>query len=173
VALGSFYNHFEDRDNMITTVMDQARKSQSDFVIGVLDQLGTESYGPMCSIVVASVHRATLDPEFAGLVYSAALHCLWPNEDQLEAVRVAATIALAESGGAVSVDFITTLIGWSSAMMMNPGFSANFENPQHMLSETVSAVLRVVGASCNDTELWVKRSLDVPFDLSTSEDVDV
>jgi len=169
VALGSFYNHFEHRDNMITTVMDQARKSQRDLVLKVLDQLGTEGYGPMCSIVVASVHRATLDPEFAGLIYNAALHRLWPDQDQLRAVRGAATIALAESDVAVSVNFITALIGWSSGMMMSPGFGANFENPQHMLSETVSGMLRIVSASSNDTELWVKRSLDVPLDLSISE----
>jgi len=173
VALGSFYNHFDDREHMITTVMDQARKCQNELVCKILDQLGTEGYGPMCSFVVASVHRANLDPEFAGLIYNAALHRLWPDENQLQAVRGAATLALTESHEAVSVDFITALIGRSSGMIMSPDFGLNFENPQQMLCETVSVMLRVVSASSDDIDLWVKRCLDVPFDLSISEDLDV
>lgn len=166
VALGSFYNHFDNREAMVHAVLAESKRTQQIVRAHVDEQLGGEGYGPIVGILVSFVHRAAIDPEFADLCRAALLAGYWPDPEQsvvlTEAVRSAAEAADTE----VIVPYASAAIKWLVAAMIDPDLRAHAADLGSAVEHVVAMGLRLIGASPADVELWSRRALETPIDLS-------
>ncbi len=170
VALGSFYNHFDNREAMVHAVLDEARRSQQLFRAAIDDELGSDGYGPIVGVLVSFIHRAALDPEFADLCYAALIAGYWPDPGQREILQEAVAQAAAEGGTELVVPYAAAMFKWLIGAMIAPEIRNEILDLEAAVREVVTMGLRMIGASPENVSLWADKAASVSVDLSIIDD---
>ena len=170
VALGSFYNHFDNREAMVHAVLAEARCSQVKFRSAIDAELGSDGYGPIVGVMVSFIHRAALDPEFADLCHAALIAGYWPDPDQSEVLVAAVRQAAAVSGEELVVPYAAAMFKWLIGAMIAPEIRNEILDLDGSVREIVTMGLRMIGATPEAVDHWVARARAVHVDLSIIDD---
>ena len=165
VALGSFYNYFENRDGLIAAVLDEAMQTQLEMV-----RLFTgDSIDParrLTAALASQIHRARLDPEWAALTDAAAMARRWPNaglraraESELAAGQQQKVFAFAD------LDWSVGLVLAISRAVFDPAIRSLDWSLDHELATILSSLFQVVGLHEEAALENIRWACDLPIDL--------
>ena len=171
VALGSFYNYFENRDALLDAVLDEAFESQLK-LSRIMLRDDTSPANRLTSAIASQIHRARLDPAWASFSDSAALGRRWPHEDWR--TKALETIERGRALGVFEIDDVA----WTAELVLalsrsifdpvNRGRSWSLEDE---LTAVLNSLFRLVGAPADIADEEIAWAVAMPIDLDLVERV--
>jgi AcrR family transcriptional regulator len=170
VALGSFYNHFDSRDDMIETIVTEAAMSQTRLSTDIVDSVGADGCGTLVGFSVAWIHRAALDRQWARIVHHAIAVKRWPPGNRLSIAPQAVAQALATTSSTINVSTAAEMIKAIHHTVLGPNMGPQLRNVPGAVRDIIGSILRIIEAPASDVARWVDIACDIPVDLSSLDD---
>ncbi len=170
VALGSFYNHFESRDDMIETIVAEAGMSQTRFSNDIVDSIGADGCGTLVGFSVAWIHRAALDRQWANIVHHAIAVKRWPPGNRLSVAPEAVTQALATTSSTINAATAAEMVKAINHAVLGPNMRPQLQNVPGTVRDIIGSILRIIDVPASDVARWVNIAGNIPVDLSSLDD---
>lgn len=166
VALGSFYNHFENRDDVINAVLDDASVSQERFHATIERRFEPGPEAVIVSRYVSTAHRCQLDPVWADLAEQATLIERWPMPAMVDPIH-RALVNLPDSSSVnpeaeIDVDYSERLITAVIRMLFDRERTNDLETE---IRVGLTALMRALDFSDKSTRYWTEAATSIPLDL--------
>ncbi|MCP3934243.1 MAG: TetR/AcrR family transcriptional regulator [Actinomycetia bacterium] len=171
VALGSFYNYFDNRDHIIDAVLQDTSESQERFHLPVSVQLEDCAEGVIIARFVSTAHRCQLDPVWADLAHQATLIERWPLPEMLDQTR-RNLVRLPDSDSLhveadLNTEYAERLIIAVTAMLFDSSRTSDLETE---IRVGLSSLLRALDFTDKATRYWVEAATAIPLDLDALAD---
>ncbi len=171
VALGSFYNYFDNRLHIIDAVLHDAAESQERFHLPISVRLDDSAEGAIVGRFVSPAHRCQLDPVWADLAHQAVLIERWPIPEMLDQTR-RNLMHLPESDSLhveadLNTEYGERLIVAVTAMLFDTSRTSDLETEVRV---GVGSLLRALDFTDKATRYWVEAATAIPLDLDALAD---
>lgn len=171
VALGSFYNHFDNREHIIEAVLADLSLSQERFHASVARRFEPGPETAIVSRYVSTAQRCQLDPLWADLSEQATLIKRWPMPAMVDEVHHALSqLPDSESmapDAQLDAEYAARLIVAVVRMLFDRERTNDLETETRV---GLSSLLRALEFTDKATRHWVEAATAVPLDLESLAD---
>ncbi len=166
VALGSFYNYFDNRDHLVAAILEIADETRTRVVERLAAAAGNDLERCIAR-PLSMIHLRHTDPRWAAFVHRAHLAELWPLEvDRNRCRRLLEEVT--EQGLADPGDIDWAVEALAALEDVTAARPDPLPDPSTHITVTIGGILALLGTPAEQRETTLDWCLAQPFDISGS-----